>query len=261
MISFRKSAALALIIAILLVSCLSWVPAQAADRAGSRDLFVMPPDEVSDNIMHTIIMQINNSDTYINSEERNLETLLPTINDSTHLPLRFVAKSANSNVEYEQAMAMKIGLLLNHFVFNIVEVSGSAMAPTLHASDRLIVLSRYISKIENGDIIVFRPINDPKRPYIKRVIAVGGQKVDINKDGRVIVDGKMLEESYVSQYRSTHGDMQFPLKVADGTFFVMGDNRPNSKDSRFKEVGLVKLDAIIGKVILRWYPFDQFTAF
>ena len=159
------------------------------------------------------------------------------------------------------AIAIVVGLLLNHFVFTIVEVQGDSMVPTLHSSDRLIVLSRYISKIDNGDIIVFRPEHDKNKPYIKRVIAVGGQTVDIDSNSRIIVDGKVLEEDYVSQYRAYRGDMQFPLKVDEGTYFVMGDNRPSSKDSRMKEVGLVKHDSIIGKAVLRWFPFQQFTVF
>lgn len=159
------------------------------------------------------------------------------------------------------AIAVIVGLLLNHFVFNIVQVQGTSMVPTLQNADRLVVISRYITKIENGDIIVFRPVHDQNRPYIKRVIAVAGQTVDMDKNSRVIVDGKMLDEGYVSQYLSTHGDMQFPLTVPEGSVFVMGDNRPNSKDSRFSEVGLVNLDTVIGKATLRWFPFNQFATF
>lgn len=190
-------------------------------------------------------------------QERNEEEIIP----KEETPKKINWKREIWEWGQAIAIAVVVGLLLNHFVFTIVQVQGDSMIPTLHTSDRLIVLSRYISKIENGNIIVFRPIHDKERPYIKRVIAVAGQTVDIDKNSRIIVDGKMLEEAYVSQYKAYLGDMKYPLTVPEKSVFVMGDNRPNSKDSRMSEVGLVGIDTVIGRATFRWFPFNQINGF
>lgn len=160
------------------------------------------------------------------------------------------------------AIAVAVGLFLNHFVFTLVQVSGDSMTNTLHHGDRLFLVSRYISKPDNGDIVVFFPENDTK-PYIKRVIATEGQTVEVTNDTatgeqRVFVDGELLEEDYVRSFYTAYGDMQYPLTVEEDCVFVMGDNRPNSHDSRQSDVGQVKMDTVRGKVLFRWWPFNQF---
>ena len=92
---------------------------------------------------------------------------------------------------------------------------------------------------------------------MKRIIAVGGQTVDLDeKTGEVIVDGVVLEEKYTTS-KTEARDTQFPIEVDEGKVFVLGDNRSVSKDSRYQEVGLIDEDWIIGKVQYRFYPFNE----
>ena len=163
------------------------------------------------------------------------------------------------------AIAVAVGLFLNHFVFTLVQVSGDSMTNTLQDGDRLFLISRYLSKPDNGDIVVFYPENDTK-PYIKRVIATEGQTVEVEFDyqtgeQRVYVDNEMLREDYVRSFYTNYGNMEYPLTVEEDHVFVMGDNRPNSHDSRQDDVGQVDIKSVRGKVLFRWWPFDKLCTF
>ena len=128
---------------------------------------------------------------------------------------------------------------------------------------------------ENGDIIVFTPERDTSKPYIKRVIATEGQTVDITDGGQVIVDGEVLDETYLSAFtgnkepnitrKSNINPVQFPITVPEGHFFAMGDNRIRSHDCRSIEVGnfdndfgCVSNDRAIGKAQFRIWPLNKF---
>ena len=166
---------------------------------------------------------------------------------------------------YEWAEAIVFSLavvvLLFTFVFRIVGVDGSSMENTLQNGDRVIISNlNYTPK--QGDIIVF-PVNQEvlKMPLIKRVIAVGGQTVDIDySKGTVKVDGKTLTEPYIKELTTVKwpNTISFPIKVPKGKVFAMGDNRNDSRDSRFPEIGFIDTRNILGKAILRIFPFGKF---
>lgn len=149
-------------------------------------------------------------------------------------------------------------MVLTTFVFKHSIVEGPSMENTLQDGDHLIVLSIFYSP-EPGDIIVFEDYSTGlEKPLVKRVIAVGGQTVDIDVFGFVYVDGVQLDEKYV--YKDGFDAITRPgtYVVPEGEVFVMGDHRNNSTDSRTPSFGTVKEDAILGKVVLRFYPFDSF---
>lgn len=145
------------------------------------------------------------------------------------------------------------------FCFRVFNVEGSSMAPTLQAGDKVCVSTvGYTPK--QGDIVVLSGTDSLNKPIVKRVIAVGGDKVDINfTTGVVTVNGR--EEHYADDLTTQQKDIAFPLVVPEGTVFVLGDNRAMSLDSRSSEVGCVDERAIVGRVFLRIMPVDEWTVF
>lgn len=142
-------------------------------------------------------------------------------------------------------------------LFRFVSVNGSSMNPTFVDDDWLVVSS--INKnYERGDIVVSSQPNDRNEVIIKRVIATEGETVDITADGRVTVDGKVLDEPYVSSLIRDRGEISFPHTVAQGKVFLMGDNRNASLDSRYTAIGDVDVDYIIGKAEVKLFPFGDF---
>ncbi len=157
--------------------------------------------------------------------------------------------------------ALVLVTLVFSFCFRIVEVDGSSMNPTLYDAERLIT-SRFAYTPQRGDIVIINRYNsgENNEPLVKRVIAVAGDRLRIDEaGGGVYVNGEKLEESYIQ-------GITYPLYfgseeqvVPQGCVFVMGDNRQNSKDSRYmSEVGYVKTSDIIGKAVFRFLPLSRF---
>ena len=143
--------------------------------------------------------------------------------------------------------------------FRPVTVSGDSMEPTLHDSDRLIV-SSFNYKPEIGDIIVARASDGSVEPVIKRIIAVENQMVDIDYERSILyVDGVAVEEDYILGMTEVPvNEIEYPYIVPEGQYFVMGDGRDESRDSRHKTFGCIEEDRIVGEAVLRFYPFDTF---
>lgn len=150
------------------------------------------------------------------------------------------------------AIEIGIAILAVLFVFNCVisisRISGDSMKPNFCDNDRIVVF-KLGSSFEQGDIIVFKTEDGEK--LMKRVIAVAGDTVDINTQGQVLVNGKVLEEDYVyEETEITDQAVSYPLTVQEDAYFVLGDNRSHSIDSRNKKIGQIKKKDIIGRVIL-----------
>jgi len=154
------------------------------------------------------------------------------------------------------AIAIVLAFLIRYFIVELYLVDGPSMRPTLQSAERLVV-NKFIYRFrtpERGEILVFRYPRDPSRDFIKRVIAIPGDTIEI-KDGRVYVNSTLLNEPYILS--KTRGN--YPLAtVPEGHIFVMGDNRNNSEDSRFADVGFVPFDLIKGKAMLVFWPIGQF---
>ncbi|MDE5764616.1 MAG: signal peptidase I [Ruminococcus sp.] len=178
-------------------------------------------------------------------------------------------------------------VMLFTYLLHPVNIIGHSMVPTLnntYTGERAttnqtdkVLMSTVFFDIKYGDILVIEKdknylldengeVYEPDDPainecIIKRVIACGGQTVDIH-DNHVIVDGEIINEPYIAE-NSTTDDLgaftgQYPITVPEGYYFVMGDNRNHSTDSRARSIGLVKKDQIYGKAILKYYPIDEF---
>ena len=134
------------------------------------------------------------------------------------------------------------------------QVRGSSMEPTLHDGQYLVIakLVYWIHPPERGDVIVFQPPNNPSDDYIKRVVGLPGEELEI-RDGRVWADGVVVEESYITNPGSYSGAWH----LEDGEYFVLGDNRDNSSDSH--SWGLLPRENIVGKAWLCYWPPEQWN--
>lgn len=155
------------------------------------------------------------------------------------------------------ALVAGITFLIIHFVGQRTVVNGVSMQPTLSDGDNLIVdkLSYRFRNPDRFDIIVF-PQGDG-RYFIKRIIGLPGENVRIDEDGSIYIDGEKLSESYGKEVIQDPGLAKDGIELGADEYFVLGDNRNDSMDSRMAEVGPIVGERIIGRAWLRIYPFDQ----
>jgi signal peptidase I len=161
-----------------------------------------------------------------------------------------------------------LAVLIVTFVVQPVKVEGSSMLPRLHDGERIFInkflysLDGWPSEsfslgrpVHRGDVVVFYYPNDPSKRYVKRVIGLPGDMVRIDDEGRVFVNGEQLEEPYLSDEYTRLPDAMPTTEVSAHHFFVMGDNRDNSSDSR--KWGLVPEKYICGEAVFRFWPIGD----
>ncbi|MDQ5983152.1 MAG: Signal peptidase I U [Eubacteriales bacterium SKADARSKE-1] len=137
------------------------------------------------------------------------------------------------------------------------DVIGSSMLPTLRNNDKLLVY-HLMYEPQRGDIVTINNPGQLDRNIVKRIIAKGNDSIRVDfEKGNVFVNDQLLTEPYIYMPTTQKANWNFPEKVPEGYYFVMGDNRGNSKDSRSKDVGLIKKDDIMGKAIAIYSPFDR----
>lgn len=149
--------------------------------------------------------------------------------------------------------------LIVTFVGQRTVVIGHSMENTLANGDNLIVdkISYRFKEPERFDIIVFPYEYKEDTYYIKRIIGLPGETVLISSDGVIYINGKELKESYGREVIRNAGVAGAPIELKDGEYFVLGDNRNNSEDSRFSDVGIIHKSRIVGKAVFRIYPFHN----
>ncbi|MCO4346760.1 signal peptidase I [Staphylococcus agnetis] len=168
------------------------------------------------------------------------------------------------------SIAIVVVLIINVFFISSYNVSGLSMYPTFNDGDRVIVskISKTLNTLDNEDVIVFH--KDSKRDYIKRIIGKPGDVVSYKND-KLFVNGKNVNEPYLEfNKKNKYGDFlteNFTSKdlkgsnnkerIPENKYLVLGDNRQNSIDSRRAEVGLIDEKPIVGKVVLRYWPFKD----
>lgn len=145
-------------------------------------------------------------------------------------------------------------VLISVAVLPVFQINGNSMAPTFNSGELVATLRS--CDVKKGDVIAFYYNN---KVLIKRVVAKGGDKVELDWYGNLKVNGQKVDEPYVSAKAYGECNIEFPYTVPTGKVFVMGDMRSLSVDSRNTEVGCVSQEQIIGKVIIRLWPFSKIT--
>ncbi len=164
------------------------------------------------------------------------------------------------------SISLAIILPVRYYLIQPFYVKGASMEPNFHDHEYLIIdeISYRFNEPARGQVIVFRYPKDPQEYFIKRIIGLPGEEVQI-KDGQVKIfnafnpDGLVLKEAYLPDGLGTYDNSESLITVGANEYFVLGDNRPASKDSR--SFGPVDKSFITGKVLFRGWPFDRVTVF
>ena len=147
-----------------------------------------------------------------------------------------------------------LAVLVATMLLPVLRITGTSMQPGFQPGD--IILCYRSKNFQVGDICSFYFNN---KLILKRIIAEGGDTVEIDEEGHVTVNGVTLEEDYISEYALGLCDIEFPFSVPVGEYFVLGDNRDNSVDSRVTNFGCVGMEEMVGKVFLRVWPANSLT--
>ncbi len=155
---------------------------------------------------------------------------------------------------YVLIIVAAVSVLVATLFLPVLRVSGSSMEPTLEDQDVIVLAST--GNFDTGDLVGFYYQN---KLLLKRVIAGPGDWVDIDAEGNVSVNGEQLDEPYVTNLALGETDRTYPYQVPDERYFVMGDNRMTSIDSRSTSIGCIETDQIVGKVFLRVWPLNKIS--
>lgn len=156
---------------------------------------------------------------------------------------------------YSLVVVAAVAVLVAMLWMPVLQIYGTSMTPTLNQGE--IVVSLKGDNFDTGDLVAFYLGN---RLLIKRCIAGPGQWVDIDEAGNVYVDGELLDEPYVSEKSMGICDIELPYQVPENMWFLIGDHRATSVDSRSTTIGCVTKDQVVGKVVYRVWPFKEFGA-
>jgi len=153
---------------------------------------------------------------------------------------------------YTLIIVSSVAALIATLIMPVLQISGTSMAPTLHEGE--IVVALKTKNVDNGNIIAFYHGN---KILVKRVIAKSGNWVKITEEGNVYVNEKLLEEPYLKEKNLGQVDIEFPYQVPEGSYFVLGDDRETSIDSRNSTIGCVNEEDIIGKIVFKAWPIKK----
>ncbi len=146
-----------------------------------------------------------------------------------------------------------VAALIATLILPVLQIAGTSMEPSLNDGDIVLLVKK--NDLQTGDLCAFYFSN---KILIKRVIATPGDYIWIESDGTVYLNGEPLDEPYVSQKALGECDVEFPYQVPENSYFVMGDKRETSIDSRSSVIGCIAEDQIVGKIFCKFWPLSEF---
>ena len=155
---------------------------------------------------------------------------------------------------YALVVVAAVAALIATLILPVLQIAGTSMAPTLNDGE-VVVLAK-TDRLKTGDLCAFYYSN---KVLIKRVIALPGDTISIESDGTVLLNGAMLDEPYITTKALGECDVKFPYQVPENAFFMMGDKRETSIDSRSSVIGCIAADNLIGKLLFKVWPLNEFS--
>ena len=191
---------------------------------------------------------------------REKEVSLPTMNQIETERRRYRRQKAYNKAlrgtVYVLTIVAAVAVLVATLILPVLQIEGTSMEPTLSNGD--IVLLTKTTRFERGDLCGFTWNN---KLLIKRVIGLPGDWIEIDTDGTIYLNGNKLDEPYVQQIALGECDLEFPFQVPQEQYFVVGDMRKSSIDSRNSLIGCIQKEQIVGKVFFRIWPFSEIEFF
>ena len=158
------------------------------------------------------------------------------------------------NTLHVMIIVAAVAVLIVTLLTPVLQIAGTSMEPTLNNKDIVVLVKT--KKLDRGDLCGFAYSN---KILIKRVIGVPGDVIDINPDGTVLLNGEELAESYVTEKGRGECDIELPYLVPEEKYFLMGDHRQTSIDSRSSVIGCVSNEQIVGKLFIKIWPLKELS--
>ncbi len=163
-------------------------------------------------------------------------------------------KQVLKSTVYSLIVVAAVAVLIATLAFPVLQISGSSMEPTLNDEEIVVLLKT--TNMKKGDLCCFSYQN---KLLIKRVVGIPGDKINIDENGNVYINDELVDEPYVTDKALGECDITFPCYVKENSYFVLGDHRSTSIDSRSSVIGLVSEEYIVGKIFFRIWPFEALS--
>ena len=194
----------------------------------------------------------------MSKKEKNVEKTLPTKDalkaEIKREKIKHLYKRLLKSTIYALIVVAAIAVLIATLVLPVVQITGTSMEPGLEEGDIVVLVKS--KHLERGDLCAFYYSN---KVLIKRVIGLPGDYIEMDVEGNVFVNGELLDEPYLTQKAFGECDIEFPYQVPESQYFVMGDQRETSIDSRSTVIGCVPYDQMVGRLFLRIWPFKTIS--